>query len=598
MQPIFDKLYNQSKNGKTFRNLLEIISAKNNILLAYRNLKGNKGSKTSGYDKFSIKNINKIDTKNLTEKIQKMLKNYQPQIVKRVEIPKNDSSGRFRPLGIPTIMDRLVQQCILQVLEPVCEAKFSDNSYGFRPNRSQENAIQKAMFCMQKKHMHYCVDIDIKGFFDNVSHTKLLKQMWTLGLQDKSLLCIISKILKSDVLLPSGEIIKSHKGTPQGGIISPLLSNIVLNELDRWIDNQWATKDLKEVTPQIRPGGYRSRGHEYRRMRNNTKLKAMQIVRFADDFKIFTYDYKTAKKIFEAVKQWLKDRLDLEISPEKSTITNLKKNYTIFLGFKLKVHEKGKKQVVKSHVSDKAKQAVIKNIVSQVKKAQHSKNKQKELWLLNSKIIGIHNYYRIATNCSKDFGEIAFIVSRAIKHRLKPKRTGTAKGYIKERYGISSQIRFVNGEAIVPIGYIQHKNPMDKKRIINNYTIEGRKEIHKNLTGIDISVLHYLMENHTLGENTEFYSNKIALYSGQLGKCFVTGEPLQIGKIHCHHKLPKQLKKDDSYGNLVLVTDDIHTLLHSTKTETITKYLNFINPNKNQMSKLNKLRKLINLPSL
>lgn len=109
-----------------------------------------------------------------------MFDNYKPQKVKRVEISKNDGSGRVRPLGIPTIKDRLIQQCILQVLEPICEAKFSDNSYGFRPNRSCENAISKAMHCMQQKHLHYCVDIDIKGFFDTV---KLLDFITIIKLQ-------------------------------------------------------------------------------------------------------------------------------------------------------------------------------------------------------------------------------------------------------------------------------------------------------------------------------------------------------------------------------------------------------------------------------
>ena len=141
MQNVFDKLYQQSRKGKRFANLLDIITAENNILLAYRNIKSNKGSRTSGVDKRNISSINNTDVSALVEKVQSMFQNYRPQKVKRVEIPKSDGSGRVRPLGIPTIRDRLIQQCILQVLEPICEAKFSDNSYGFRPNRSCENAI-------------------------------------------------------------------------------------------------------------------------------------------------------------------------------------------------------------------------------------------------------------------------------------------------------------------------------------------------------------------------------------------------------------------------------------------------------------------------
>ncbi|MGP8314201.1 group II intron reverse transcriptase/maturase [Enterocloster aldenensis] len=598
MQRTFDKLYSQSAQGKTFNRLLEIITSRNNILLAYRNIKGNKGSKTSGVDKRNIQNVNDTDVDLLVERTQKMFANYCPGRVRRVEIPKSDGSGKMRPLGIPTISDRLIQQCILQVLEPICEAKFSDNSYGFRPDRSCENAISKAMNCMQQKHMHYCVDIDIAGFFDNVNHGKLLKQMWSLGLRDKRLLCIISKILNSEIVLPNGEVMKCDRGTPQGGIISPILSGIVLNELDWWVSNQWGSKELKQITPKYNKKGNRDRGGEYTRMRTKTTLKEMHIVRYADDFKIFTTDYATAKKIFIAVKQWLKERLDLDISPEKSKITNLKKNYTIFLGFKLKLFPKGEKLVVKSHISDKAKKRIITEYIKQVKQVQHSKYLNKDLWLLNSKAIGYHNYYQNATCCSKDFSSIAFIVRRAFINRIEYSKNGTAKGYIKERYGGSKQLWFVGKTAIVPISYVQFVIPKDKKKCINRYTEPGRAEIHKRLANVDMSILHYLMEAVPQGANVEFYNNRISLYSGQNGKCYVTGKPLEIGQMHCHHKKPRYIKMDNSYSNLVWVTSDIHILIHSTASNTIDYYKKCAELDKQQLSKVNKLRKLLNLPCL
>ena len=120
--------------------------------------------------------------------------------------------------GIPTIVDRVVQQCILQVMEPICEAKFSDNSYGFRPNRSAEHAIAQCMRLIQVQHMYHVVDLDIKGFFDNINHTKLIRQIWALGIRDKKLLCIIKEMLKAPVILPNGDKIFPTKGTPQGGL--------------------------------------------------------------------------------------------------------------------------------------------------------------------------------------------------------------------------------------------------------------------------------------------------------------------------------------------------------------------------------------------
>ena len=234
-QSVFDELHAKSAEGKTFSGLMKLIMEENNILLAYRNIKSNDGSETSGTDGRTIEHYKSWTEERLVNYFQSKLGNYQPKSVRRVEIPKNYQPGKTRPLGIPCMDDRIIQQCILQVLEPICEAKFHKHSYGFRPNRSAKGAIARANFLMWKSHLHYVVDIDIKGFFDNVNHGKLLKQMWTMGIRDKNLISIIGRILKSKV----EGIGVPDKGTPQGGIISPLLSNIVLNELDWWLSNQW-----------------------------------------------------------------------------------------------------------------------------------------------------------------------------------------------------------------------------------------------------------------------------------------------------------------------------------------------------------------------
>ena len=157
-QCIQDKLYTDSMKGKKFKNLVELITLPQNIKLAYRNLKKNSGSKTAGTDKRTIENLAKLSEERLIQLVQRKLSWYVPQAVRRVEIPKGD--GKMRPLGIPTIMDRLIQQCVLQVLEPICEAKFHDHSYGFRPNRSQEHAMAQVMKNMQCSNLHFVVDVD------------------------------------------------------------------------------------------------------------------------------------------------------------------------------------------------------------------------------------------------------------------------------------------------------------------------------------------------------------------------------------------------------------------------------------------------------
>jgi len=209
LQSTFDGLYADSLNGKVFQNLMGLIASEENIKLAYRTIKGNKGSGTPGVDKRTIRHLASMEEERFVRLIQKQFSWYKPRPVRRVEIPK--PNGKTRPLGIPTIVDRIVQQCILQVLEPICEAKFHERSNGFRPNRSTEHAIAQCCRLMQIQHLHYAVDLDIHGFFDNVNHGKLMRQMWELGIRDKKLLCIVKQMLKAPIVLPDGKRVILYK---------------------------------------------------------------------------------------------------------------------------------------------------------------------------------------------------------------------------------------------------------------------------------------------------------------------------------------------------------------------------------------------------
>ena len=171
----------------------------------------------------------------------------------------------------------------------------------------------------------------------------------------------------------------------------------------------------------------------------------------------------------------------------------------------------------------------------------------------NSYVLGVHNYYSMATMVSRDLRKLAFSVQKSLKSRLQ-ERVRTAKevkerklsceipDYIKVRYGSSQQLRFVNGYALAPIGYVKHDFPRMKKRVINSYTPEGRAEIHKALGHeIDKNIMHYLMRNPVSNRSTRYNDNRISLFCAQFGRCAVTGEKLQIGNIHCHHKRPRHL---------------------------------------------------------
>ena len=540
MQKTFDSLYADSKSGEVFGHLMDIISAPSNIKLAFRNIKGNDGSHTAGTDGRTIESLAVMPEDKFVKLIQKQFRRYEPKAVKRVEIPK--PNGKMRPLGIPCIIDRIVQQCILQVMEPICEAKFYEHSYGFRPCRSAENAISYAYGLAQRNKLHYVVDVDVKGFFDNVDHRKLLKQIWTLGIRDTKLIQIIKAMLKAPIEMPDGETVLPSKGTPQGGILSPLLANIVLNELDWWIASQWDEmvghmKHPCKVT--YYPNGAEKKCNSYTALKKSN-LKEMRIVRYADDFKIFCRTKEDAEKTYYAVKDWLWKRLKLEVSDEKSKVTNLRKRDSEFLGFRIKLRRKSNSWVITSNVCDKAIHRISKEMADSVKAIQSSKTAE-EISLnvgdYNAKVIGVQDYYCIATRVNLNFSDIARPINGQLLHRIDGiKKQGEIKNrYLRKRYGKSKQMRWIGETPLVPLAYVQFKIPMRKSRKINPYTPKGRAEIHDNLR-IDVNSMLWLMRHPIPTESVRYNDNRVSLYAGQDGKCAITGKKLDVQTCICYRK--------------------------------------------------------------
>lgn len=590
----FDNLYQNSLEGKTFLNLMDIIQSDENIKLAFRNVKNNDGALTPGVDGLTIKDVKDMEEWQYVNVVRSKLQNYHPKRVRRVEIPK--ANGKIRPLGIPTIWDRIVQQCILQVLEPILEAKFFERSNGFRPNRSVEHAMAQCYKMMQQANLHYVVDVDIKGFFDNVNHGKLLKQLWSLGIRDKKLLTVISKMLKAEIQMPNGEIVANEKGTPQGGILSPLLANVVLNELDWWVASQWENlPTAKDYERHRKDRESTDKGYKYQIL-SRTNLKKCFIVRYADDFKIFCGDYEEAERVSYAVKDFLQKRLYLEVSEEKSKITNLRKEYSEFLGFKMKVYDKGGKWVVISHMCDKAYDKTrkeLKEALEVIKKTEGSANTLRAVNAYNAKIIGIHQYFCVATMISEDLSRIAYEIKHKCKSRKLERRiekTGKSiSQYIKETYGSSNQLRYINGIAMVPIAYCKHRNPMYKRKKINKYTIEGRELIHKSLQ-IDQAFIRYLLENPVINRSIEYNDNRVSLYVAQKGKCGVLGIETPPWELHCHHIIPRANGGTDEYKNLILLSSEVHKLIHAKNEETIREIIRKLTLDKKKKTKINKLR--------
>lgn len=516
MQHIYDELYAQSKNGNNFYKLLEIIGSEQNICLAYRNLKINSGSKTAGTDGLTIDDIKHLCDEDIIMKVRSSLDNYQPKSVRRVFIPKS-GSDKMRPLGIPCIWDRLVQQCILQVLEPICEPKFHNHSYGFRANRSAHHALGRVTSLINISKYHYCVDVDIKGFFDNVNHGKLLKQIWTLGIRDKRLICIISKMLKAEI---DGEGVP-EKGTPQGGLLSPLLSLIVLNELDWWVSSQWETFQPK----------HRNKNGWFQYAKKHTRLKSGFIVRYADDFKIMCSTYEEAQRFYHSTVDFLNKRLKLEISPEKSKVVNLKKNSSDFLGFKIKVIPKGKTKhgyVAKTDMNQKALKKAKTNLKLKVKDiVRHTTTFQ--IARYNLAVMGMQNYYCVATNIYNNLTEVSYALLPTTRVRFKkiakliPFET-TSQDFQMKTTGIRPQTKIIMiaDTPLLPINGVKHKNPLNFSQDICNFTEHGRSRIHEEIALVTKGEIRILLEYKDPTKSVEFNDNRIAVFIAQQGNCYIT----------------------------------------------------------------------------
>lgn len=606
MLGIQDKLYADSKNGKTFKNLIDIIGSENNIKMAYRNLKTNSGSNTAGVDGLTFADLDKLPESELVEKVRSKILNYQPKAVRRVYIPK--ANGKLRPLGIPTVIDRIVQQSILQVMEPICEAKFYDKSYGFRPNRNTKNAVAMCYKLAQHDGFHYVVDIDIKGFFDNVNHSKLLKQIWTMGIQDKNLLSLISKMLKAPIE-ENGMRTTPEKGTPQGGVLSPLLANIVLNELDWWVASQWETMPMHKVNPSDElpnKSGSINRGGKYVRLRK-TRLKECHLVRYADDFKIFCKSYKDAIRLKYATELWLADRLKLEISDEKSKVCNLKTNYSEYLGIKFKLRRKGKKWVIKSHMTDKALQTQRVQLGRAMRDACKAHNleiaQHNDVTTFNQKVSGMHDYYNMATMICSDMHKLFPPLYKKLRHASStnsikatppPKLKGAMDEYFYQKYKESKAIRYINGMIIVPVAFCKTKPPMCHSPTVNRYTPEGREAIHKMLSSeVYEDVLKELSEATFEGMSIKQFDNMLSRFVAAKGRCEVTKKQLEFSEVFCHKLIPQD-DDADRYLNLRIVHKDVEKLIYETDLNVIKILVNGLDVKQSaKLVKLNKWRKLV-----
>ena len=595
LNPNFDELYRKSKEGCNFVHLIDLIGSKENVMLAYRNIKSNKGSNTPGVDGMTIDVLRTMSVSEIVTMVQNKLRWYEPKPVRRIEIPKSSDPTKMRQIGIPCIADRLVQQCIRQVLEPIAEAKFYKDSLGFRANRSCENALAVAEHMMNIGKLHYVVDVDVRSFFDEIDHNILMRQLWKMGIHDRKLLAIIHAMLKAPIMLDDHTKIYPERGTPQGGVLSPLLSLIVLNDLDWWIANQWAEH------PIIKDMKY----DKWKALRKQ-KLREVHIVRYADDFKLFCRTKADSEAILDETKEWLWKNLKLETSPEKSGVTNLRKTYTEFLGLELKLVNRS------ASISPKAStKKRVWTCTSRVKRKTLSKLKgklteeadklasvpksyaKKAVEKYNSVVRGMQNYFSLASQISKDFGGIQKDLTVHMFHKIKGLEKKRPEGFKPSdtdgKFLKSKQVRYLHDQMIHPVGYVVNRYPQMPSRTICNYTKEGRA-VQKIKTGAPEAILAWLARHSPPSMPIEEADNRISKYSAQKGKCAIFGTPLEMGGVVVLHIDPYKGKDIGRYHNLMLVGVTASGIVNEPDPSEARSMLAGIKLDKKAMKTINKLR--------
>lgn len=329
--------------------LLEKILEKENLNKAYKHVKANKGA--PGVDGVTVDEAFDFITENKEKLLHQMRKRtYKPQPVRRVQIPKEN--GKMRNLGIPTVFDRIIQQAMVQILSPIFEEQFSETSYGFRPGRCCENAVVKALEYLNDGY-EWIVDIDLERFFDTVDQDRLINIIMRT-IKDGDVVSLIRKYLSAGVM-DKGVTRATEKGTPQGGNLSPLLSNIMLNELDKELE----TRELR-------------------------------FVRYADDCIILVKSEKAANRVLESITKYIEKKLGLKVNAEKSKVTRPTK--TKYLGFSFWKDAKGKWKP-KPHLKSYQK---IKRKLKQITCRRISISLDERIKQINYAVRGWVNYFRIA----------------------------------------------------------------------------------------------------------------------------------------------------------------------------------------------------------
>ena len=601
LNELLDSLYATSKeklnNNKkpSFKGLMELISSDVVIVTAIHNIKSNGGSNTEGTDGMVMNDILQKNYNEIIKMVKENLKDYKPTEVRRVWIDKPGKKEK-RPLGIPTIADRIVQECVKIIIEPILEAQFFEHSYGFRPMRDTHMALKRITTVIHHTKHKWVVEGDISKFFDNVNHKILLNKLWALGIHDKRVLMVIKAMLKAGIM---EETSVNELGTPQGGIISPLLANVYLNSLDKWIAREWENKKTKYP--------YARKEKMFERLRKASKLKPAYFIRYADDWVLITDTKENAIKWKNRIAKYLETNLKLKLSDEKTLITDCTKNSVKFVGFRIKADvslkapkgQKNNPNAEKTRVTlitrvypqeDKFRMKVeaVSREIHKLKKMPKKKDVIHQINLINSQIRGIVNYFSAATSITtetKKYSSYLLILAyRCLRrHGVEIIRTDKLSNLLSVHAEYNQNVPALNvGDkknptyvGVTNLSFTKWKEPQNKNQEETPYTQIGRDKYNKRLNKrsklaradefFNLEMSYRVSKGETSPKyNFEYYMNRGYVINRDKFKCRVCGCNITKENVNIHHernRLP--IEKVNKVSNLATVCVDCHKKIHN-----------------------------------
>ncbi|MDN4067656.1 group II intron reverse transcriptase/maturase [Paenibacillus vini] len=584
LRSLLDALFNSTRQAMSegvpprFKGLLEIVASDTNILTAIHKVKANKGGNTPGTDGEAIQiDILEKEFPVVISRVKDLLLNYSPRPVRRVLIDKAGKKEK-RPLGIPAVIDRIVQECVRNVLEPILEAQFFDHSYGFRPMRDAHMALRRIINVVEHGY-HWIVEGDISKFFDNVNHNILLRKLWNMGIRDRRILMILKHMLKAGIM---DEFRTNEIGTPQGGIISPLLANVYLHKMDSWITREWENKRTKIA--------YKNRNKKFDALHLRSNLKPVYLVRYADDWVLITKSKASAEKWRRKVSTYLNSNLKLQLSEEKTLITNIASRSIKFVGFEYKrVQQPGGKFLSKTRPNRnrlKSKVTEIRKNLRYLRKFTEKKLLLHHINVVNSQIRGVIGYYQAASYVNIELQKFAFSLERTAMYALRnwnPTRIPASQvnNLISVHSLYQTKIPAVNIDGMVVgvtrLDFAKLVKTLMKNPLETPYSFEGRKlyayrtSKKPRLARLDeflsINLSRLISRGYTDKlYNFEYYLNRAYALNRDKCKCRVCGEYVETYNVHIHHirpRLPSNMV--NKVGNLATVHDHCHSMIHNSE---------------------------------